>query len=108
MSIAEMADFAVSVLAVFAGAIAFDMIGKYRIQLAYSSATPTPVPNRPKALTRPAIRHVLLFIVVCIGVYIYRSRSAEPSGGAIAGLVLFVGYGVMLFRDALREIRTKP
>ena len=51
MSIAEMADFAVSVLAVFAGAIAFDMIGKYRIQLAYSSATPTPVPNRPKALT---------------------------------------------------------
>lgn len=95
------------VVVFFAVSVLFDMVFKYRFQLVYSASHTGSESWRPSLLTGPAVRHVVLLLLACVGVYIYRMRINNPSASVIVWFALLVVYGVLLFRDSVRDLKRR-
>ena len=92
------------VVLVFAIAVLVDMVGHYKIQLAYSSARTGSSAKDPGFLTKPALRHGVLLILAGVVTFLNRDKAVQPSSPlAILSLCLLVVWVVLLFRDSLRE-----
>ncbi len=82
-----------------------DGMFKYRFQLTYT-ASHAGVPGRARARTRPAVRHVLILVLVCLAEYLHHQRVQDPlSSGLLALYALAALYTLLLALDSIRELK---
>ncbi|HEY4211864.1 MAG TPA: hypothetical protein VGM84_10320 [Steroidobacteraceae bacterium] len=105
MSVTEWAQRVGWTLVFFAIGIVVDMACKYRVQLIYA-ASHRGVRREARALTRPAIRHVFVFLITCAAEYLRFERVQDPlSAGVLILYALIIVYVLLLGRDSIREIK---
>ncbi len=104
MSVKEWLSVAGWTAVAFLVGIALDMMFKYRLQLVYAASHEGSRSWTPSPLTRPAVRHIVIFLMACIGVEIYRERVPGLSASVIMWFGLLAVYGVFLFRDSVRDL----
>ena len=104
MPLAELARIAGITVVTLGVALLFDMLLKYKVQLVYGAAVPSP---EPQFRIKPAPRHFVLFLLACSFVYLYRNGVTELSSGVVVFLILLVLWGTLAGYDALQDLRQR-
>ena len=86
-------------------ALLFDSGFMYRIQLAAGPALSGDA--EPRFGTKPAFRHILIFLMCCLGAYLFRKGVKEWSAGLITWFVILVVYGGFLVYDSLQDLKQR-
>jgi len=105
MSLTEWIRVAGWVVLAFVISVLFDMGFQYRVQLAAGPALSGDA--EPRFGTKPAFRHILIFLMCCLGAYLYRKGVKEWSPSLIAWFVMLIVYGALLLYDSLRDLKQR-
>lgn len=89
----------------FVVCVIVDMMAKYRIQLMCSASHEGSLHWTPRALSRPAFRHLVLFLIAGCTQYIHHEQQVVLPAAPIIWALLLAVWGVLLLRDAVRELK---